>query len=253
MKQAVIVIAVTAAVAAGSVCSAARIISINKDEQSGRVPMSPDDLAGAPGVRVSNWNNYQSATATLNGTDLVYDDGTTVGGTFQVTTDGHPHWAGPTDDINDPLMYTGAHALMSDVSQGGTLSITFTDVPFPLYDIYVYAMGQSANIRGGAITLVGGETFYTTGSSTPADDGSGYIAMTTTSFTDPGDIETGNYIAYKGLSGDQEIEATCYLWGDHPRFQVYGYQIVEVPEPQTLALFALAGAVACRRRRRARM
>lgn len=46
---------------------AQRIVSINVNEASGRVPMAATDLAGAPGVRVGNWNNFRAGNVSLPG------------------------------------------------------------------------------------------------------------------------------------------------------------------------------------------
>ncbi|MFW6153761.1 MAG: PEP-CTERM sorting domain-containing protein [Planctomycetota bacterium] len=239
----------------------AGIISINVNEANGRVPMGPNDVAGAaPEIRVGNWNNYECGTVSLPAEidspvagAFVDDGGTPVGGDVAIEVAGPGGWVGATSATNDRLMYTGAHMLMAD---GGTVTYTLTDIPFALYDLYVYAQGQSvsgANFRGGSVELDGGPVYYTQGGNSPDESGDGYVPMTTTSIpASPveDDIAFGNYAVFGGLTGaDQTLTATSYLWTDHARMQVYGLQIVEVPEPATLGLLALGGLAVLKRRR----
>jgi hypothetical protein len=250
-----------------STSQAARIISINANEASNRVPMAATDLAGAPGVRVGNWNNYASGGKTLPGQvtsptsgTLIYSDGTAVPASFQVTTSGEPGYVGTNTLVNDRRMYSGAHHINSN-SGSASMTVTFSDIPFTAYDLYIYAQGQNvsgSNFRGGSVEL-GSEIFYTQGGASPQDDGSGYVPMTTTSIpTSPveSDIAFGNYAVFDDLSGSsQTVTLTSYLWTDYARLQLYGYQIVEqvsdtqpIPEPTVLGVLGL-GALALLRRR----
>ncbi len=227
------------------------IISFSADDPSNRASMLPGDVAGANvDVRVGNWNNFKSGNRTLptditspNAGNIVYNDGTVVGGSFGVTVTGSAGYSNPTA-VNDAMLYSG---YMQNNSDGATSVFTLTDIPFAEYDVYVYAQGQSANVRGGTVSISeSATTYYAVGGSSPADDGSGYVAMSTTTL--PGDKSTiafGNYALYQGLSSSsQTITTTAYLWGDHARFQTYGFQIVEVvPEPGTFGLVAVGGMV----------
>ncbi len=227
-------------------------ISFNRADT--RVFMAPTDLAGAPGVRVDNWNNYSAGSTTLTGSNLVYNTGATVGGDFEVVTSGP---AGSTADnlsINDRRMYTSGHLIMADLA---TLTVTFNNIPFDEYDLYFYVTGQTqaGKVRGGSIQLTDGPIYYFQGSGAASDDGTGYVEMTTTSIpASPvlGDIAFGNFISYKGLtSSSATVTTTAYLWSDYARAQVYGYQIVQVPEPGTIGL-AVAGLLLALGVRRAR-
>jgi len=249
---------------------AARIISVNVNEAGtdgdnpplSRTEMSASDLAGAPGVRVANWNNYKSGSSNLpaeitspNAGTFIYSDGTPVGGTFAMTANAGSGFANTNSLINDPRMFSGSHGINSNTGNA-TGTFTFTDIPFAQYDIYVYAQGQNvagANFRGGSVQLVGGQIYYQQGSGSPADDGTGYVHMSTTSVDgDPeeSEIAFGNYVAYTGLTGSsQTVDVVGYLWTDFARFNVAGFQIVEVPEPASIALFGFGGLVLLRRRR----
>lgn len=237
--------------------SAGLIISINADEGGSRATMSPTDLAGAPGVRVGNWNNFVGGNRSLpaniqspNAGNFVYNDGTVVGGSFAVSVTGATGFSNPTA-INDAMLYSG---FMQNNTDGAQTIFTLTDIPFAQYDIYVYAQGQTvagANFRGGSVAISeSSTTYFTQGGVSPANDGTGYVAMTTTSIpVTPveSDIVFGNYAVYQGLTDtNQTITTTGYLWTDHARQQVYGIQIVEVeavPEPGTLGLVGISGLI----------
>lgn len=232
------------------------IISINMDENQDRRAMTLTDLAGVTGdsVRVANWNNLPStSTITLDGADLVYDDGSTVGGTFSVTlTTPRQTFQGETSLTNDPQMYAGSTQVWNDQS----FTIELSDIPFSNYEVYLYTTGGS-NSRGGSIARTGGDTYYNRGGSSPDSSGNGYTLITTTTFnpSDPTSVGIGNYVHYEGLSGaNQTFTITTLDMGDtlNQRMALHGFQIVQVPEPGVYALLigsaALLGVYFRRRR-----
>lgn len=221
---------------------AQRIISINVDESNGRVVMT-NDVAGAPGVRVGHWNNYRAGNRTLPADvefpvagALVDSNGDEVSG-FEVVVSGPQGWTSDDLSINDRRLYRGSHNINANSpTTQASMTVTFNNIPFRLYDLYVYAQGQTVsgdNFRGGSVQLGAGPIYYTQGASSPADDGTGYVIMTTTSIPDPpveSDIAFGNYIAFEDLTGDSQVlTLISYLWTDYARLQLYGFQVVEVP------------------------
>ncbi len=251
------------AIIAMAVFAQASIISVNVNEASSRVPMASTDLAGAPGVRVANWNNFNAGTRTLptsvtspTSGAFVYDDGSVVGGSFQITTAGPGGYANTNTLINDSRMYSGYF----DLREPSPLTITMTDIPYAQYNLYIYAQGQNAtgaNFRGGSVELTGGQIYYFQGSASPANDGTGYVEMTTTSIPAvpaKTDIAFGNFISYEGLTATSAtVTVRTYKWtGDIDRTQVYGIQIEQIPEPATLGLAVMTGFALLWRRRRAR-
>lgn len=237
--------------------SAQTIISININETNNRVPMLPGSLAGAPGVRTDNWNNMTTNSAPRTGSTLIYDDGSAIDDSFEVTFALPTGYAAETTNTNDVLMYTGS----SNMTNANVASFTLENIPFAQYDIYVYARGQAGGGgRGGSVTL-DGETYFIRNAPSVTDTGDGYVVATTTSYVpnvDPvTNVANANYAYFGGLSGaDQTVSLQALFMGDasNLRFQVYGFQIVAVPEPGEYALFAglasLLGLMIYRRRSR---
>jgi hypothetical protein len=132
--------------------------------------------------------------------------------------------------------------------------VTFNNVPFAEYDLYFYVMGQAASFRGGSIELEGGPIYYFRGGTAPNDDGTGYVELTTTTIGEPPvkqEVNEGNFISFRGLtSSNATVTTTAHLWGDNARAQVYGFQVVQVPEPAVSGMMALAGVLLWARRRR---
>ncbi len=232
------------AVITGAVCLppaavAQRIISVNVNEGNGRVPMSELDLAGAPGVRTNNWNNFPAGNnRTILGEDLVFADGTTVGAPFSIVVAGPPAWTAESTDVNDRLMYRGCYQIQSDE---GTVTITFEDIPFKYYQIYVYISGQRN--RGGSVQLEGDQIYYIRGDVFPDEDGEGYLHATTISVDpeNPAAVNNGNYVMYDQLEGKtQTVTCTAYkelYQTDHARFNLFGFQIIELEDDRTTMIF----------------
>lgn len=127
---------------------------------------------------------------------------------------------------------------------GGTSSVALAEIPYAQYDIIVYFSSDVAN-REGNVTD-GTTTYYFSAIGQPSTDGPNAIlaqAMAT-SPTDPGDGDAGdgddplaNYAVFSGLSG-----ASQTITVDIPNFGgLAGFQVVEIPEPASLALFGFTG------------
>lgn len=226
----------------------AAIIGVNVMANAGQRAIAPSDLAGA-GYRVANWNNIRAGNFTLLGPAVVYDDGTTVGGSFSVQLTAQNTFQAASTLTNDLQLYNGN----VDITNGNTATVALSNIPFQAYDIYVYTRGATtAGGRGGSIQLAGdATTYYVKGGVNPDVNGNGYVQLTTTNY-DPPNTAAGNYISYTGLSGaSQSFTLAALNMGDatNHRLGFYGFQIVEVPEPAAAAL-AIGGLLFCLRPRR---
>ena len=166
--------------------SNAAIISVSFDGSStvGSPNVDLTELAGAPGVRVSNWNPWYKADFTMGdaGQAILDDSGSTVAG-FQASITGNDRWGQRQvgTGSNDSLMYGN----LMDVF-GGTRTVSVSGIPYANYDVYVY-MYDDTDGRAGSFTI-GSTTYYARGISpagsegdgNPADDGSGYVLSSDT-------------------------------------------------------------------------
>ncbi|MBK1834568.1 PEP-CTERM sorting domain-containing protein [Roseibacillus ishigakijimensis] len=234
-----------------SASASAAIISINFD--TGNVTSST--LGGAPGVRVNNWNVWAANTDLEEGGPVVDEAGTPVPGlTATVGVGGRSQRGNPSGLSNDSLIFTS----VIDVQSSTTVSVS--GVPYAQYDVYAY-MHDDGSDRAGSFTI-GGTTYYVrgTGSGNPAPDGTGYVLSTDTdvdlsnpnTVTVDESIAQGHYVVFRGVSGasfDLLAGAVDTSNGAN-RNKFSGFQIVQVPEPSSLALFLLSGGGFLLQRRR---
>ncbi|MBN1361098.1 MAG: hypothetical protein JW993_10915 [Sedimentisphaerales bacterium] len=214
----------------------AKIISVTFAHATSGSPgqMEPTDLAGAPGIRVANWNNLTNLNRTLGDDEaVVYDDGPAVDG-IGISIDTPRNWSNRDNNNsyqNDQIMYNGVIDCFNDIT-----TLTLMNVPFDQYDVYFYMRDDGAS-RAGSFTLLGGPTYYLRGTTgNPTADGEGYVLSTDTTMTagDNASIDPGNYAVFQGLSGDSVFEITAVNAGDGTmRNKWAGFQIVGTVDPHS--------------------
>lgn len=198
--------------------------------------------AGA--VEVSNWNQSVPDNAgAVGGTFTNAIDDTGVATTADITFSAANTWASGganTADGNTSLL----KGYLDDSNGGALAVIDVTEIPYALYDVYVYGMGDSAQ---GA--LLNAYSF---------DDGSGaqsFSFLRAANYTAgtalvEGDATTeGHYFKISGVSASSFSLSNDNNRGDG-RSPIAGFQIVAVPEPSSSSLGILAlGSLALIRRR----
>ncbi len=204
----------------------AAIISVNYDVIGTTPALAPADIAGA--VPAANWNNVEaSATGQEFNYGITYVDnlGSATTLTVAASSGTGDTWntAGTPDDI-----------IFGDKSNfaGGTQTLTLSDVPYALFDVYIYSSyfsNEVVSFTVGATTHILSNTF--TPQNTP----------------DPNFVLNDTYVKFTGLSGDVVVSMEPTLGSLH----LSGFQIVDaIPEPSTFFLAALAPALLLIRRRR---
>lgn len=209
------------------------IISVNWSGDT-RADMGATEVAGAPGVRVSNWNTILKDEGVL--VNPIYADGTTATGVTIAPSDTGFINRGNSPSAGDEKLFNG----VKDVT--GSYSIGVTGLTFAVYDVYVYQRGESEN-RGGGFTI-GSTTYYARGLAANPTDDTGYVLSTDEDIsggTVADQMAQGNYVKFSGLTGS-DFTLNVQAYGDDiTRSKIAGLQIVAVPEPATLGLVGLAG------------
>jgi hypothetical protein len=232
-------------VSMGAVADVAISVSWSGD---GRAVMGATEVAGAPGVRYSNWNTITNgAAASLT---PVYENGATATGVTLtpsvVAFSDRGNLA--ADASGDTKLFNGVRDITSTASNAWSIDVA--GLSFAEYDVYVYRRGENAG-RAGSFTI-GDTTYYagTLADGIPSDE-TGYVLSTDTTYdgalinaggTVATDIAQGNYVKFSGLTGTSfTLEMGALSDDGYARNKVAGIQIVAVPEPATLGLIGLAG------------
>jgi len=200
----------------------ADVVSINMGATEKN--LAAGDVAGV--VAKSHWNNADWSSGNLS--NLVDDDGvaTTTDavwvapGTWRVTANG-------TATGDAKMMYGYIDAQWGDQPA----IVTLSQIPYALYDVYVY-IGSNNSEHTGRVILNEGSTptatyWFTNGANNPGGDGfqaADYLRATTTEDVTP--YALANYAIFPGLT-DPNVTVTVRKGSDNEG--IFGVQIVTDP------------------------
>ncbi|MCU0791271.1 MAG: hypothetical protein MUE42_00090 [Opitutaceae bacterium] len=225
------------------------------------VALAPAERAGAPSVRLPNWNGLPvpvSEAGFVTPGIIVDSAGAAVTGLTLTYTNGTSGNAGASSGLADDAKLFGTFADIYGDTPTSTppqlpSRLIATGIPYATYDVYFYIRNDGA-ARAAAIT-VNGTTYYTRGGlADPQANGAGYVLNQGTDagpVPDPLAVPTvvstipqGNMILVKGLSGDLDATLAAQYAGDaFPRLKLGGFQIVKsgAPAPATTAPASVVG------------
>ncbi len=240
--------AFTAIFTAQSPTATAQTIGINFGATTGTKSMTATDQPGV--IAGANWNNFSASSGSL----LSLIDSTGSASTAKLTFNSAGVYPGPaitnTSNAATNKMYSGCLVGDNVVSE---ISISVTNIPFALYDVYVYStldFGQP----GDEISISDGTTtYYSAGGSGPSLPTS-LLQTISTSIGSP-TVGDGQYQIFSDKSSSSVTINTGLSQHNNYSSDVYGIQIVSksasVPEPGSLALafggLTMGGFIALRR------
>ncbi|MFT6864596.1 MAG: hypothetical protein ACJAVK_003164 [Akkermansiaceae bacterium] len=243
MKEILKIPAALTLMAASTFVAQAGSIGVNVGPNSGTLgensaPEAPENNELLPGTSAgvlpqTNWNNLMGGS--LGATALTDDSGTLLATTATVST----QWS---NGVQDHGTTDGDQILMNGGvdNGGGPQSSTVVGIPYPLYDVYIYYDGGSAQGRGGAYYVLdtdNGDAVLATQDAYDTDSFSGtYIlgnglGVDGSGLDENGEAIGSNYVLFTGLSAANiRIESDANLLGNPatPRAPWNGFQIVEV-------------------------
>lgn len=202
--------------------------------------ISASDVAGV--VPQANWNNGFGSNSDAP-VPLVDDSGAATGATVS--------WAGVpnTWTLSSSAANTGDERLMNGYldtnNSGGLTTVTFSNIPYSSYDVYLYKDGDADSGRSGDYT-VNGVTQTDLREPSNFSAGAGVFQLATTG-------NPGHYALFEGVTGSTlTILADESASGGGFRAPLNGIQIVPEPATGALAILGAAGLLlhACGRRRR---
>lgn len=218
----------------------AAVVSVNFGPAGNN--LAPADAVGQPGSLANQWYNINSVSSF---TDIPDDAGLTTSLDVTVQSGGQfSSWSSGTAQQN--LIY----GVFGDRGgQGLSSTLSFSDVPYAMYDVVVYLGKAPWESNRQVDTTIGSTTFFSTVASF---DGT---TFTPSAATTSGGRDAGNYVIFSGLSGANfDLIATftspdANAWGSG----ISGVQIAQaIPEPSSYVALAgvlALGLVALRRRR----
>ena len=234
--------------------ASADVISLNITGGGAGDVLASTDEVGV--VSVANWNNTGAPSGNIQTVvDLVDDSGTVTATDATLTVvpsiynNNTPAMTG--DMVDDAIMMRTS---LGSSQSGNARKVEFVDVPYALYDVYVYFAGPNQNgsvpyklqidyqILDGANWTTEGDTLHMIDNNRQWDGT--YNESTATADGDAVDGEEYVVFRNKTASVFRVIDPATGRRGG-----LAGVQIVEVPEPGSLALMGLGGLMILGRRK----
>lgn len=191
-------------------------------------------------VSAANWNDTYLIDGNSGNPEnnLIDNSGnaTTVGASF---TDNSQYgyaiqFSSPAQDADGTYNKYLLNGYLNN-GNGGSVAIALSSIPYSSYNIVVYLSSDTAG-RTGTVN-VGGTTydFSTMGPAEISGANASLIQTTDTSGANP----SADYAIFSGLTGaSQTIATTIPAYGG-----IAGFQIVATPEPSSMALAGMGGAL----------
>ena len=200
--------------------------------------LAPSALAGAPSVRLPNWNSLVVPSAAGGSTTpavLVDSSGSVVAGSTVTYTNGSsPVALAITGTSNDTALYGTYADIYGNTATllGNTpATLSATGIPYATYDVYFYVRNDGAD-RAARINVNGTDYFIRGGLSEPNSSGLGYVGAAGTDGSVPSAIPQGNFLRVSGLSGDLSVVLDGHDAGNvASRLKLGGIQIVNASAP----------------------
>ena len=204
----------------------------------GNTPMNLNFTDSAGVVPQINWNNVGLDGGSPQGLPKVTgpnagaisdNSGAATSVTMTYTLDGE--WA------VDQTIHTGNQQLLDgfiDNDGSAPITVTLGNIPFSVYDVYVY-VSENANGDLGNVSINGGSPIYFLTDTVGYNYANPLIQATATS---AGSAAGGQYALFTDLTGSSLQVVETAISG---KSGVAGIEIVAVPEPSVMALVPLCG------------
>lgn len=229
------------AVLLGANSLAAKTINVNIVSGNGGNQNQALDGTSAEGVVAYTGTTWNDLSGTITSANLNDSDGNPSGIGVSRTADGGNAQAGFTFSQTDGLVANEADILDNYLAAtngfgpplAGPVVFQFTGLdPAATYDFHFVAVGDTPG-QGASLTLDG-------------------TTLTTSGTSPDGPLAAGdNFVSFIGLTGNSALDLTLEAGPGNAAFAaISGFQIVQIPEPASLALLSLGmiGVVSVRRK-----